>query len=106
MAENRIICNCKQVDYLTIRRAMIAGARTIDDIREMTGACTVCGGCEEEIQKILLSVCGCKDVSLAQVLEAVKGGADTVEKVGALTGAGTGCGHCQPLIQNIIDLGR
>lgn len=106
MASNRVICHCKNVDYITIRKAMIAGARTLDEIKEMTGAATGCGKCAGEIEKILASVCGCKNVSLEDVVNAVKNGADTVEKVGEETGAGTCCGRCKPLIQNVIDIKR
>lgn len=108
MAKNRIICHCKEVSYIDIRKAMIAGARTIEDIKEMTGAGTECGSCIEEIEEILASVCGCMGTSLEEVVEAVKGGAETVEEVGRLTKAGTqdGCGRCKPLIQNIIDTGK
>lgn len=106
MAGNRMICHCKQVDYITIRKAMIQGARTVDEIKEMTGAGTGCGRCIGEIEKILASVCGCKNVSLEAVVDAVKNGADTVEKVGEVTGAGTACGRCKALVQNVIDLKR
>ena len=114
MAGNRIICMKNDVDYITIRKAMIAGARTTAEIVENTGVCTVCDGCKAELENILTSVCGCKKVSLQMVINAVKAGADTVEKVGEITGAGTGvdevtgeeCGKCKGLIQNIIDLGR
>ena len=85
---------------------MIQGARTIDEIKEMTGAGTACGGCLPKIQAILDSVCGCKQVMLADVVAAVEGGATTVEEVGEKTGAGTACGRCKALVQNVIDLGR
>ncbi|MCU7191964.1 (2Fe-2S)-binding protein [Turicibacter sanguinis] len=103
---HKMICHCKQVDYITIRKAMIQGARTIDEIKEMTGAGTTCGGCLPKIQAILDSVCGCKQVMLADVVAAVEGGATTVEEVGEKTGAGTACGRCKALVQNVIDLGR
>lgn len=108
MAEDRIICNTNKVHYSTIRKAMIQGARAMDEIKEMAGVCNTCEGCEAELEGILSSVCGCKEVSIKTVLDAVKGGADTVEKVGIITKAGTeeDCGKCQALIQNIIDLGR
>ncbi len=114
MAGNRIICSKNNVDYVAIRKAMISGARTVEEIAESTGVCTECEGCKAELDNILTSVCGCKKVSLETVVNAVKAGADTVEKVGEMTGAGTGvdevtgeeCGKCKPLIQNIIDLGR
>lgn len=100
---NRIICYCKQVSYGDIRKAMVGGARTIEEIQEITGAGTGCGNCIEDIKKILALACGCKMVSIESVVEAVKNGADTVEKVGEVTGAGTDCGKCKALIQNIID---
>ena len=106
MAGNRIICHCKNIDCITIRKAMIQGARTLDEIKEMTGAATGCGKCAEEIEKILASVCGCKNTSLEEVVTAVKNGADTVEKVGEITGAGTYCGRCKALVQNVIELKR
>lgn len=108
MAEDRIICNTNKVYYSTIRKAMVQGARTVDEIIEMAGVCNACEGCETELEGILSSVCGCKEVSLKTVLDAVNNGADTVEKVGIITKAGTevDCGRCQGLIQNIIDTGR
>lgn len=114
MAGNREICTKNKVDYISIRKAMSAGARTIDELVEKAGVCTECEGCKSELDGILSSVCGCKKVSLEAVVSAVKNGADTVEKVGEVTGAGTGvdevtgeeCGKCKILIQNIIELGR
>ncbi|MGE4273539.1 MAG: (2Fe-2S)-binding protein [Desulfitobacterium sp.] len=114
MAGNRIICTKNDVDYVSIRKAMTAGARTKEEIAASAGVCTECEGCQSELETILSSVCGCKKVSLATVVAAVKAGADTVEKVSEVTGAGTGvdevtgeeCGKCKGLIQNIIDLGR
>lgn len=114
MAGNRVICTTNDVDYLSIRKAMTSGARTIEEIVALTGVCNECEGCKSELEGILSSVCGCKKVSLETVVNAVKNGADTVEKVGEVTGAGTGvdevtgeeCGKCKGLIQNIIDVGR
>ena len=104
MAGQKMICFCKQVDYVTIRKAMISGARTVEEIKEMTGAGTGCGRCVSDIEKILASVCGCKGTALKDVVDAVNNGADTVEKVGEITGAGTGCGRCKALLQNVVDL--
>ena len=106
MAGNRMVCSCMDVDYVTIRKAMVEGARTVDDIMEKTGAGTVCGACISDIEEILSSVCGCKGTSLECVVEAVNNGADTVEKVGEVTGAGTGCGRCKKLIENVIEQKR
>ena len=100
---NKIICHCNRVSYSDIRIAMTNGARTIDDIKEMTKAGTGCGGCIKDIEEILSMACGCKMVSMDTVLKAVKDGANTVESVSEVTGAGVGCGKCKMLIQNIID---
>ncbi|WP_367173765.1 (2Fe-2S)-binding protein [uncultured Clostridium sp.] len=101
---NRIVCKCKQVSYGDIRKAMTNGARTVEDIQNVTGAGTGCGGCIEDIKKILSVVCGCKNISMETVVEAVKNGADTVGEISEITGAGTGCGKCKHLIQNIIEI--
>ena len=106
MAGNRVICHCKNVDYITIRKAMIQGARTLDEIKAMTGAATGCGRCADEIEKILASVCGCYNVSLKDVVDAVNNGCDTVDKVAEVTKAGAACGRCKALVQNIIDIKR
>ena len=98
MAGDKIICHCKQVSYIDIRKAMIAGARTVQEIKDMTGAATGCGRCVGEIEKILASVCGCKGVSLEDVV--------TTEKVAEITGAGSACGRCKALVQNVIDIKR
>ncbi|WP_195617952.1 (2Fe-2S)-binding protein [Clostridium paraputrificum] len=100
----RIVCHCKNVDYVAIRKAMIAGARTLKDIKDMTGAATGCGRCAGEIERILSSACGCKNISLEDVVSSVRNGAETVERVGEETGAGTCCGRCKSLIQNVIDI--
>ena len=101
---DKIICHCKQVSFGDIRKAMAGGVRTVEEIQEITGAGTGCGGCIEEVEKILAVACGCKGVSVEAVVNAVKGGAKTVEKIGEATGAGTGCGKCKALLQNIIDI--
>lgn len=104
MAGDRIICHCLNVSYVDIRKAMIDGARTLEEIQEITGAGTGCGACTDKIEEILASVCGCTGTSLEAVVNAVNEGADTVEKVGEITKAGTCCGKCKPLISNIIEL--
>jgi len=103
---NRIICHCKQVSYGDIRKAMVGGARTIEEIQEMTGAGTGCGNCLNDIKKILAVACGCHNVSMETVVGLVENGADTVEKIEKITEAGTSCGKCKMLLQNIIDTKR
>lgn len=104
MAADRIICHCKNVSYIDIRKAMVNGARTLNEIKEITGAATGCGRCTDEVEKILASVCGCKNVSLEDVVNAVNDGADTTDKVAEVTGAGSCCGRCKGLVQNVIEL--
>lgn len=101
--KNYIVCNCKNVDILTIKKAMLEGATTVEEIKEKTGAGTGCGGCIPEIENILHIICKCKNVSYDEIFQAVKDGANTVEEVGEATGAGTCCGTCKPNIQNIGD---
>ena len=106
MAGNKIICEKNNVDYITVRKAMCADARTKEELKKMINVCLECDGCKRELDGILSSVCGCKKVSLKAVVDAVKNGADTVEKVGEKTGAGTDCGRCKILIENVIKLKR
>lgn len=53
MADNRTICFCKNVDYLTIKEAIANGATTVEAIQKATGAGTVCRGCIPRIEEIL-----------------------------------------------------
>ncbi len=101
---NRIVCHCNEVSYADIRKAMVDGARTVEEIQEITGAGTGCGNCIQDIEKILSVACGCNNISMEDVVNAVKAGADTVEKVEEVTGAGNNCGKCKMLLQNIIDI--
>lgn len=100
---NRIICHCKQVTYLDIRKAMVTGARTVEEIQEITGAGSVCGNCVKEIEKILSVACACHNISMKAIISEVKNGADSVEKIEEITGAGSTCGKCKMLFQSIID---
>ena len=103
-----IVCDKKNVSYLDIRKAMVKGLRTEDEIKESTNACGECTGCKTSLEWILSTVCRCRAVPLKAVVEAVKNGADSVEKVGEITKAGTDpdCGKCKILIENIVAIGR
>lgn len=48
-----LICICNSVSYRRIEDAVEAGAKNYEDILEMTGAGSVCGGCIERIDGIL-----------------------------------------------------
>lgn len=107
MAGCETICNCVGVDYLYIRMAMVKHtARSVEEIKKLTGAGTDCGACQPKIQMILNSVCGCRGTSLQEVVEAVKAGAKNAEAIGQQTGAGIECGRCKILIANITENGR
>ncbi len=103
---DRIICRCKKMSYSDIQKAVVNGARTIDDIKEVTNAGTGCTRCIKEIEEILIMVCKCKGVSKDTILEAIKNGANTVEKVSDVTEAGTGCGKCKVEVQTLIDTNK
>jgi bacterioferritin-associated ferredoxin len=54
--KDEMICICNSVSYRRIEDAVEAGAKTYEDILEMTGAGSVCGGCIERIQGILTNI--------------------------------------------------
>ncbi len=54
-----IICNCNEVYKSEIIKAIKEnGAKTVEDVGEITGAGTVCGGCQDDIQDILDEILG------------------------------------------------
>lgn len=57
MEDNKKICRCRNISYLDIKNAIKSGARDIEDIMELTGAATCCGGCTSEVLTILESHC-------------------------------------------------
>lgn len=54
--EDRIICHCLDITYGDIKKAVEAGAKTLDEIKDATEAGTVCGVCEDEIQEVIEEV--------------------------------------------------
>lgn len=53
MDRDDIVCNCMGVTAGEIQDAIEGGASTVEEVQEATGAGTVCGGCLEEIQKMV-----------------------------------------------------
>lgn len=48
------VCTCNGVSRKRIHSAIQEeGAKSVEDIRELTGACTVCQNCKPTIQEIL-----------------------------------------------------
>lgn len=89
----------EKTDYIKVRHAMIAGARTIEDVKEMTDLDTV--ELKNDIEQILASICGCKGTSLAEVVTLANDG-KSVEEVKEITGASTACGRCIKLLEAVV----
>lgn len=53
MSCNRVICSCQGIDVEDIKKAVEAGAETVDDVMEATGAGTICGACIDEIAEVV-----------------------------------------------------
>lgn len=50
---DEIICNCMSVTSGMIKDAVDAGASTLEEVQDATGAGTVCGGCVEEVRLLV-----------------------------------------------------
>ncbi|MCM1309331.1 MAG: (2Fe-2S)-binding protein [Butyrivibrio sp.] len=53
MNSDEVICSCLGVTAGMIRDAVEGGARTFDEVKEATGAGSVCGVCDDEVQKVI-----------------------------------------------------
>ena len=54
MSEDIIICNCQEVYKSEIIEAIEKEElKTVEAVGDSTGAGTVCGGCQDDIQEIL-----------------------------------------------------
>lgn len=53
MNEDEIICNCVGTTVKDIMEAMDHGAKTVEDIEEMTQAGTICGACIADIEALM-----------------------------------------------------
>lgn len=50
MKRDKIACNCENVTYGQIIDAVNGGAKTFEEVSEITGCSTGCGGCREFIE--------------------------------------------------------
>ena len=50
---DEVVCPCMNVTNGMIKEAVDAGARTLEDIQDKTGATTICGACMDDVQKLL-----------------------------------------------------
>ena len=53
MNMEKIVCNCMNVTNGAIKEAVEAGATTLEEVQEQTGASTVCGACMEDVQRLV-----------------------------------------------------
>lgn len=98
--------NLDKEKYLKVRKAQAQGARTIEELKEISDIVIENDDELKEVEALLQNVCKCKNVSVETVVNVVKNGADTVEKVAEATGAGAVCGRCKGIISNIIEIKR
>ncbi len=53
MDYDKIVCNCMGVTNGMIKEAVDAGAKTVAEVQDATGAGTVCGACLEDIEHLV-----------------------------------------------------
>lgn len=53
MDMDKIVCNCMNITNGMIKEAVENGATTLEDVQSMTGAGTVCGVCNDDIQHLI-----------------------------------------------------
>lgn len=53
MDYDKIVCSCMGVTNGMIKEAVEAGASTLEEVQEATGAGTVCGACNDDIQHLI-----------------------------------------------------
>ena len=89
--------NLDREKYVKVRMAQGQGARTVEELKNLSDIVIENDTELQEIEALLKNACKCKNVSIETIVNAVKNGADTVEKVGEATGAGKGFHEvCRP----------
>ena len=53
MDYDKIVCNCQNVTNGMIKSAVDAGASTLEEVQDATGAGTVGGACLDDIQHLI-----------------------------------------------------
>lgn len=51
MELDTIVCECMGVTKEAIKEAIDQGARSLEEVQDVTGAATICGACLEEVEK-------------------------------------------------------
>lgn len=89
--------NLSKDKYVKVRGAQAQGARTVEELKQMTDIVIENDAELQEVEMLL------KNVSVDDVVTAVENGADTIEKVAEVTGATSVCGRCKGIVANIIE---
>lgn len=55
MNPDKIVCHCLGVTNGMIKDAIDAGANTLEEVQDATGAGTVCGACLDDIENLIKS---------------------------------------------------
>lgn len=50
---DKVVCSCLNITNGMIKDAVDAGASTLEEVQEATGAGTVCGACVEDVQNLV-----------------------------------------------------
>ncbi|WP_297521150.1 (2Fe-2S)-binding protein [uncultured Clostridium sp.] len=52
--EDNIICHCLNISEADIVNAINDGAKTLEEVQDVTGAGTACGSCINDIENIIV----------------------------------------------------
>ena len=53
MDMDKVVCDCMSVTNGMIKEAVENGASTLEEVQEVKGAGTVCGGCMDDVQRLV-----------------------------------------------------
>lgn len=53
MDYNKVVCTCMNITNGMIKEAVDAGASTLEEVQEATGAGTICGACVEDVEHLI-----------------------------------------------------
>ncbi|MBR4026004.1 MAG: (2Fe-2S)-binding protein [Lachnospiraceae bacterium] len=53
MDMDKIVCNCYSVTNGMIKDAVDAGATTLEEVQDATGAGTACGACLDNVERLV-----------------------------------------------------
>ena len=53
MDYNNVVCTCMNITNGMIKEAVDAGASTLEEVQEATGAGTICGACVEDVEHLI-----------------------------------------------------